>query len=307
LDFEVVVNRCAPARKLQTTNYKPLMSFTERLALNLVRFKLRTLAMISKKKAAEAAFNLFTTPQYRNTKDLTRIFGSAETLQLDFQGYRVQGYRWGAGAARTALLLHGFESSIVNFGQYVQPLLDQGFCVLGFDAPAHGRSNGKQMNVLLYKQFIEQLRTQFGPVQRFLGHSLGGLSLTLALEDEGHDEDVRAVLIAPATETRTAIDLYFKYLRLPDALRPVFDQFITQRGEGKGPDWFSVARAIPNIKAQVLWIHDQDDELTPLSDVEPVRRKKYPHVHFYITKGLGHRRIYRDPDVVDRVVRFLSQ
>jgi pimeloyl-ACP methyl ester carboxylesterase len=281
------------------------MSFQEKLALNFIRFKLRMLSAVSKPLAARAAFKLFTTPQYRNTKDLTEIFSSAETLQVTFQDFRVQGYRWGAGAARTALILHGFESGIVNFGQYVQPLLDRGFCVIGFDAPAHGRSTGKQMNVLLYMQFIEQIREQYGPVHRFLGHSLGGLSLSLALEDQGHDEDTRAVLIAPATETSSAIDLYFKYLRLPHSLRPVFDELIAARG-GKGPDWFSVARAIPHLKAQILWVHDEDDDLTPLSDVEPVRRQGLPHVQFYITKGLGHRRIYRDAVVVKRAVDFLA-
>jgi pimeloyl-ACP methyl ester carboxylesterase len=283
------------------------MSFQEKLALNFIRLKLRVLTAVSKKRAARAAFKLFTTPQYRNTKDLTPVFSSAEKLQIDFQQYRVQGYRWGAGAPRTALILHGFESGIVNFGQYVQPLLDRGFCVLGFDAPAHGRSTGQQMNVLLYMQFIELIRDSFGPIHRFMGHSLGGLSLSLALEDQGHDEDTRAVLIAPATETSSAIDLYFKYLRLPDALRPVFDDLITRRGGGKGPDWFSVARAITQLKAQILWIHDEEDDLTPISDVEPVRGQALPHVQFYITKGLGHRRIYRDPEVVKRVVDFLAE
>ncbi|TCJ19186.1 alpha/beta hydrolase [Flaviaesturariibacter flavus] len=281
------------------------MSFQQKLALTLIRNKLRLLNLVSPKAAAASAFRLFTTPQYRNTKDLTDIFLKAEQLNFDFQEFRIQGYRWGAGAPRTALILHGFESGIVNFGQYVQPLLDRGFCVLGFDAPAHGRSSGQRMNVRIYMQFIEAIRRRFGPVTRFMGHSLGGLSLCLALEEQGGYEDARAVLIAPATETRTAIDYYFRYLRLPASMRAPFDALIGERG-GKPPEWFSVARALPAMRLPVLWIHDEDDDLTPLSDVEPLRRKNLPHIHFYITKGLGHRRIYRDPEVVARVVEFLA-
>jgi len=282
------------------------MSFTEKLALKALRAKFRLLTLLSKRRAAEAAFRLFTTPQYRNQKELTDTFARAEVLRFGFQEFEVQGYRWNAGAPRTALLLHGFESGIVNFGHYVQPLIDAGFTVLGFDAPAHGRSSGKRMNVRIYMQFIEAIRERFGPVHRYMGHSLGGLSLCLALEEQGLTENSRAVLIAPATETKTAIDFYFRFLGLPPSLRPAFDDLIRQRG-GHPAEWFSVARAIVHLHLPILWVHDQDDEMTPLSDAEPVRHMRLPHVHFHITKGLGHRRIYRDPDVVRRVVAFLAK
>ncbi|RYY92296.1 MAG: alpha/beta fold hydrolase, partial [Chitinophagaceae bacterium] len=258
------------------------MSFQKKAALAFLRTKFHLLTLISKRKAAKAAFNLFTTPQHRNRKELPESFRSAESLRFRFQDFDIQGYRWNAGAARTALILHGFESSIVNFEQYIRPLVDRGFTVLGFDAPAHGRSSGTQMNVRIYLQFIEALRDRFGPIDRYMGHSLGGLSLCLALEEQGHTEGTRAVLIAAATETRTAIDMYFNFVRLPASLRPVFDSFIEELG-GKPASWFSVARALPNLQLPVLWVHDQDDDMTPLSDVEPVRHAALPHVFFYIT------------------------
>ncbi|WP_165917189.1 alpha/beta hydrolase [Flaviaesturariibacter aridisoli] len=281
------------------------MSFKKKAALALIRTKLQLLNLLSKRRAAAAAFHLFTTPQYRNRKDLPEIYRAAESLRFRFQEFDIQGYRWNDGAPRRLLILHGFESGIVNFEQYIQPFIDRGFCVLGFDAPAHGRSSGTQMNVRIYMQFIEEIRDRFGPIERFMGHSLGGLSLCLALEEQGHTEGARAVLIAAATETRTAIDMYFRFLKLPATLRPAFDAFVESRG-GHPVHWFSVARAIRNLHLPVLWVHDEDDDMTPLSDVDPVRRSGLPHVTFYITKGLGHRRIYRDPGVIRKVVDFLA-
>ncbi|RYY40755.1 MAG: alpha/beta fold hydrolase [Chitinophagaceae bacterium] len=281
------------------------MSFKKRLALSFIRTRFGLLHFFSPRKAVEAAFHLFTTPQYRNRKELPALYEAAESLQFRFQEFDIQGYRWNAAAPRRVLVLHGFESSFVNFEQYVQPLVDRGFCVLGFDAPAHGRSSGHQMNVRIYMEFIEAIRDRFGPIDRFMGHSLGGLSLCLALEEQGHTEGARAVLIAAATETRTAIDMYFNIVRLPRAMRPAFDQFIADRG-GHPVEWFSVARAIRNLPIPILWVHDEDDELTPLSDVEPVRRAGLPNVQFVITKGLGHRRIYRDGGVAQKVIDFLS-
>ncbi|GAB4091842.1 alpha/beta hydrolase [Flaviaesturariibacter terrae] len=282
------------------------MSFQKKLALSLVRLRFRVLTLLSKKRAARAAFQLFTTPQYRNRKELPERYRQAESLQFRFQDFDIQGYRWNASGSRRVLILHGFESGIVNFEQYIQPLVDRGFCVLGFDAPAHGRSTGEQMNVRIYMEFIEAIRDRFGPVQCFLGHSLGGLSVCLALEDQGYTADTRAVLIAPATETRTAIDMYFDFLKIPGSLRPAFDEFIATQG-GHPAEWFSVPRALPHLTFPILWVHDEDDDMTPLSDVAPARKATQSNVRFHITKGLGHRRIYRDPSVVKLVVDFLSK
>ncbi|MFM7838591.1 MAG: hypothetical protein ACKO6K_03410, partial [Chitinophagaceae bacterium] len=83
-----------------------------------------------------------------------------------------------------------------------------------------------------------------------------------------------------------------------------FDELILQQS-GFPASHFSIARALPGITAQVLWIHDEDDELTPLQDALRVKDKQLPHLQFSITKGLGHRKIYRDNRVVKQIIDFL--
>jgi hypothetical protein len=51
----------------------------------------------------------------------------------------------------------------------------------------------------------------------FLAHSFGGMALSLAMEKNHHSEHTNIVLIAPATETSTAVDGAFKLLQLNDA------------------------------------------------------------------------------------------
>lgn len=281
------------------------MGFKEKLALKYVRIKFGLLSLLSKRKAAEAAFELFCTPQYRNTKDPSPIFEKAENIRFDFQGYQIQGYRWNKDANKKIQILHGFESSVVNFDHYVQPLLDKGYCVLAFDAPAHGRSSGKTTNVIMYKEFIEYIFKHYGPVKNYICHSLGGLSLSLAMEDIPHDGSFKLALIAPATETPTAIDMFFNVLRLNNDLRKEFDHVIEAKS-GHRPQWFSVVRALQNVKARVLWIHDRDDDMTPLSDAEKIKQYGLPNVEFVETEGLGHRRIYRDKNVAERIIQFFD-
>ena len=59
------------------------------------------------------------------------------------------------------------------------------------------------------------------------------------------------------------------------------------------------------IRAKVLWIHDEDDDVTLLKDALHVRDDRHPNVEFMITKGFGHRRIYRENKVVKRILEFL--
>lgn len=280
------------------------MRASQRLVIKYIRTKFKILSSISKRKAAEKAFDLFCTPQFRNKKKLPRIFEQAEPVAFRFENYRIQGYRWNKDAPQKVLILHGFESSVINFDRYVKPLVTKGYCVLAFDGPAHGRSSGKKVNVLLYKNFIHRINEEFGPVKNFIAHSLGGLALSLAMEELKHDESFKIVYIAPATETTTAVDTFFRFLQLNGDVRREFDKVIEEMG-GQPPAWYSVTRAAKNIKAQVLFFQDKDDDMTPLSDVQPLIDQHYPNFKFEITEGLGHRRIYRDNKVSKAIIDFL--
>jgi pimeloyl-ACP methyl ester carboxylesterase len=279
------------------------MSLRRKIAVRYIKTKFKLLSALSKRKAAEQAFDLFCTPQVLYKKEPAAIFSKAEKLHFSFEGYTISGYRWNP-SDKKVLILHGFSSTILNFDHFVKPLIKKGYEVLAFDAPAHGASTGKRINVVLYKEFIEKVYELYGPIKSFIAHSLGGLSLALALEDIQHDETYRVALIAPATETTTSIDFYFNLLKLDKGVRKEFDALIEEVSGGHTPDWFSVRRAAKHIKAQVLWLHDEVDELTPWSDARKVQEADYPNFHFIVTKGLGHRRIYRDKKMVDRVIDF---
>lgn len=281
------------------------MRMSQRMVLQYIKTKFTFLSFISKGAAAKLAFDLFCTPQYRNTKKLPRIFEQAESLQFNFEQYKIQGYRWNAASDKKILILHGFESSVVNFDRYVSPLVKKGYCVLAFDAPAHGRSSGNSITVLIYRAFINYVQKNYGPVKNFIAHSLGGLAICLTIEEWAHAEDYKIALIAPATETPTAVDSFFSFLDLPKSIRPEFDKRIMHMG-GQPPEWFSINRAAANIRAQVIWFHDRDDDMTPLADVQPLIEKNYPNFQFSITEGLGHRRIYRDNKVARSVIEFFN-
>lgn len=280
------------------------MRLAQRLVLQYVRTKFKLLSFLSKRKAAEKAFELFCTPQSRTKKELSPLFERSEKIEFPFEGNIVRGFRWNHPSQKKALILHGFESSVVNFEIYIDALIKKGYEVLAFDAPAHGRSSGKKITVIMYQNLVHYIWDHYGPIDAFITHSFGGLTLSLALEELPHSESTKIVLIAPAAETKTAIDNFFWVIKLDDAVRKEFDRFIEEQS-GKSAEWFSVSRAAAGIKGRVLFLQDKDDQMTPLADIKPIMDKNYPNFQFVISEGLGHRRIYRDEGSFKKIMEFL--
>jgi pimeloyl-ACP methyl ester carboxylesterase len=281
------------------------MKITQKIALTYIRSKFRVLAAVSSVKAANSAFTLFCTPYQKSKKTATAIFNSAEKIEFELETFTIRGFRWNSGAAKRVLILHGFSSCVYNFDKYIAIFVKKGYEVLAFDAPAHGRSTGKTVNAVLYKEMIVAINKLYGNVNSYMAHSFGGIALSLAIEEMPHDDTVKIALVAPATETVTAVNHAFGMLGLKNPkVRAGFDAII-YRLSGHETAWFSIRRAAKNIRASILWIHDEDDDVTPLADARKVQDDKLPNIKFVITKGLGHQKIYRDATIRNMIANFL--
>ncbi len=280
------------------------MKLAQKIAIGYIRARLNMLAVVSPARAAKQALTLFNTPQYKSGMTAPDIFKTSERQVFKLHGKKISGFRWNHPQPKKLLILHGFESSSYKFGHFISRGIKQGYEVLAFDAPAHGQSEGKISTLPDYIEMIMKVVELYGPIDAFICHSFGGLAITHYLETVKHGPQTKVVLIAPATETTTAIDSFFRFLQLNDKVRKEFEELIYQRS-GVKPSHFSVRRAMKHVKASVLWIHDEDDKITPISDVLPIREKNYPNVEFMFTRGLGHSRIYRDSEVKKKVFSFL--
>jgi pimeloyl-ACP methyl ester carboxylesterase len=203
------------------------------------------------------------------------------------------------------LILHGFSSNAYKFDKYINPLLKAGFEIVLFDAPGHGRSEGKLINALIYKKVIQQAEKKFGPFNGIMGHSLGGLAASLAFEEFPDKENRRLALVAPATETTTALANFFQMIPLDHKTKKAFMQLITDIG-GKDVLYYSVSRVVKHLNSPVLWVHDKQDSTCPYKDVKPLLKLELPHVRFMITEQLGHSRIYKDAAVCREIVSFFK-
>lgn len=281
------------------------MKVQKKFALAYVRTKLNLLSVISKRRAGNEAFRLFCTPLYRYAGKEAQVFKDAEKLEFELSNVLIKGYRCNAPQAKKVLLLHGFSSTCHKFDKYALALIKAGYEVLAFDAPAHGASGGSTVNAVEYCEMIKKVYEYYGPIDAYIAHSFGGIAVSLALEELPHTPETKLVLIAPATETTSAIAGAFTMLGITNKkIRQAMDDIIFNIS-GKQTEWFSVRRAMKNICASVLWVHDEQDEVTPLADALRVKEEAPAHIRFLITNGLGHQKIYRDTEVKKEILRFL--
>jgi pimeloyl-ACP methyl ester carboxylesterase len=200
------------------------------------------------------------------------------------------------------LLVHGWGGSAGQFHPLIDPLLDAGFQVLAFDAPAHGESSGELSSLIQFAEAVKRVADWAGPLHGILTHSMGGAAASMALA-EGLQVD-RAVFIAPPADAKVWFDKFSERLGFSKDL----EERIRRRIEDHLHFDFSNLNADvigPRISAPILILHDRQDKEVSWEDAHRVAHAS-PHVQLISTQGLGHRRILKSSAVIQAALEFLQ-
>jgi pimeloyl-ACP methyl ester carboxylesterase len=206
------------------------MKLAQRLLIGYYKTKLKTIGMVSPRKAAEAAFKIFCTPfASKPPKKIPPVFHKAEKLSFEIKGLTIRGFRWVPEKpnGKKIMIVHGFRSYSYKFEKYILALKKEGFEVVAFDAPAHGTSDGKLINAYIYKQSLDHVEK---PTDRFMVlwaiHWVGWPHHWLLKNFQGR-ENRKLVLIAPA-ETERAIKNFFMIIPVDEKIREAFTELIDE-------------------------------------------------------------------------------
>lgn len=252
--------------------------------------------------AARWAETIFCTPPRNEPRSGEEAFlASGRRFNLAADGQTLAAWEWGAGP--TVVLLHGWGSRAGRFGPLTGALVDAGFRVVAFDAPAHGRSTGRFASLPEFARALRAVVDAVGPSYGIVGHSLGGAAAALALGDGLAAERV-VLLAAPADVVRFST-AFADYLRLPPGARAVMRRNLETRLQMRWDDLHlpTIART---LGARALLVHDREDEEVPFVHAEEIAAA-WPGARLVPTAGLGHRGLLRDPDVVRETVAFLRE
>ena len=210
-------------------------------------------------------------------------------------------YQYGS-SDKKVLLVHGWSGRGTQLVKIADALLEQGFMVYSFDAPAHGKSKG---NFSIMPEFIAsilEMEQKYGPFEYAIGHSLGGMSVLNAIKQNLAVK--KAVTIGSGDVIQDIIDDFVKNLKLkPEYGLRLKDHFETKFG-GKMDD-YSAYKAAQMVQIPVLVIHDQNDGDVSVNSAFHIE-KHLTHSELLITEGLGHRKIVGDPAVIETILKFIE-
>lgn len=280
---------------------------TEPMVLKLLRLAFRLGGRLSPTLAGRMAYKLWFTPtRFKMPAREQAVLASAETRYLQINDYRIATYSWQAVNQQTpptVLLVHGWSGRGTQLGSFVQPLLDAGYRVLSFDAPAHGKSSGKQTNLYEVADTLLALQNHFGEFDSVITHSFGGPCTATAVQ-RGFTTQ-RIVSICPPATTIGLVEKFNKALQVPEkAARKMIRQIEITFGKTIWDD-ISMINTANTLTMPGLLIHDSNDADIPWQEGEAVAQA-WNNAGFVKTSGLGHRRILRDADVIEKTVGFIN-
>jgi predicted alpha/beta hydrolase family esterase len=249
--------------------------------------------------------HLFFSPiNFRTPEKEIKAETFSETFAIDVAGKRIQCYRWGNNT-NTILVAHGWAGRATQFRRFVKPLLKAGYQVVGFDGPAHGKSDGRKTNLTEFEVTIREIVKYVGNVQAIVAHSFGGAASLYAI---AHGLPVKILVnIASPTIGDEVINTFLRAIKGSQKTGDAFKSYIVKKF-GKPFDQFSSLESIKHVPPDLslLLVHDEDDRDVSLDHSKELM-KRYSPATLLQTKGLGHTRILKDDQVIRAVVTFIKR
>ncbi|WP_026976952.1 alpha/beta hydrolase [Flavobacterium tegetincola] len=210
-------------------------------------------------------------------------------------------YELGA-SSKKILLVHGWSGRGTQLFKIAENLVAEGFSVVSFDAPAHGKSAGNSSIMLEFIASIEEIDKKFGPFEAAVGHSLGGMALFNAVKDGFQIK--KLITIGSGDVVQDIITDFISKLKLKPTIGPLLSQHFEKK-YSKTMNSYSAYLSAQEINIPVLVIHDENDIDVPVS--------ASIHIHDYLTNGslfitkkLGHRKILGDDKVIGKIIDFIK-
>ncbi len=276
--------------------------------MRLVQMAFQTLGSVFPDSMAKQAFKIFATPRWRAKHTRTdAVIDKAEVSDFPFREFTIKLYEWGNLGDPIILLAHGWESRGTALRMFVKPLLEQGFKVVAYDAIGHGDSTGTRNNLTTNAKTIAAIIQHFGGIYGAIGHSFGCSSLVYTLQYVDTTLSIeKLVLLAVPNKTKDIIEGYFKFIKAPEGVKRAFYKNAMEI-YGRDVDSLDTATAHADVNVgQLLLVHDKDDDITSIKAAERVV-ENWDNARLLVTEGYGHFRIAKNPDVIKRVVAFISK
>lgn len=263
----------------------------------------KILSILSPFLASRFAARLFLSPfKYRLPKREKEMDENSiqEKIMIPAINREIVVYTYGT-SKKKILMVHGWSGGGTQLSIMAKALKDRGYSIVSFDAPAHGKAPGKISMMPFFIEAVHHLEKSHGPFEAAIGHSLGGMSLLKAVK-EGFKVK-KLVIIGTANSVTHITKEFARNLKLNETVAKKMKSYFDEKF-GEDMDNYSGAFSAKDVIIPTLVIHDEDDVDVHISSAYEIS-ENLENSELFITKGLGHRKILGDPEVINKITTFI--
>jgi len=291
----------SPLNTQTSISQKPGVRHAGRSATRLV---LQLYARMAPKKAGQLVNRMAFRPsrlplplRYEHLLDNTDSY-----TQLQHGAHSIPVYSWGKGPV--ILGVHGWAGAGVQFGAWVNPLVNAGYRVVLFDAPAHGRAQGSSTDLFEMAEVTAKVADSVGRVHGILAHSMGCIAAVRAIKDGLHSQHL--VMLAPPLSLTAVMDNLGRQWGLSQNVLDVHLQLMEERFGNSVWDKLDLEALSQSLTQRGMIVIDDDDTSIAPDESERISTN-WQTAQVLRTSGLGHHRLLWSPLVIETVLRDLGR
>jgi pimeloyl-ACP methyl ester carboxylesterase len=283
-----------------------------------ISVSLNLLNKISTKQAGNKAFGLWFTPQSKPIRDEDKDWlDQAEISHISVNRIRsgktkdvrlanVPVYRWNHEHNQNGekiLCTHGWGGHAGQFTQLAKHLVAQGYQVMSFDLPGHGRAEGKSSNLAEMSLIVEQLIATEGKFKAIIAHSLAGAGVNNALNQQ-HTKACDKLVVLNAPMSLDHMVHTFKHQLNLDT--EIIDQHKQKLVDTFGSQvWSNFDLRNNQHHTPTLWCYDKNDDQVPFQVADYLHHQNNQSV-LIETEKLGHNKAVRNEQVIKQITDYLE-
>ncbi len=279
------------------------------LAEDARRLALRTYGSLFPRSAAAWLQKRMITPTPRIMPETAYSFFTDNHIRrIQYGSRELCTWTWDnrtGGEGPTVLMMHGWSGRAGQFQKFIRPLLEEGFRVVTYDAPAHGFSTGEQTNLIDFAGAMMCLNEAYGPLDTLVAHSFAAPAAALALH---YGVAVRKlVFLAPTISVGLYARSHVENFEMPAEVTPFLqtrlEKLFDQPLEHLCTDALLADRPSSD-PVPLLVLHDAGDTEVPWQHGADIVRAT-PGAELITTRGLDHNKMMSDWGLIDDVIDFL--
>ena len=275
-----------------------------RAGLSATRLALQLYARVAPQKAGQLVNRMaFRPSRLPMPSRYEYMLDNADAYTRLQQGaHSIPVYSWGKGPV--ILGVHGWAGAGIQFGAWVNPLVEAGYRVVLFDATAHGRAQGSSTDLFEMAEVTAKVADNVGEVHGILAHSMGCIAAARAIKDGLHAQHL--VMLAPPLSLTAVMDNLGRQWGLSQDVLDVHLRLMEERFGNSVWDKLNLEALSRSLTQRGMIVIDDDDTSIAPNESERISTN-WQAAQVLRTSGLGHHRLLWSPLVIETVLQDLGR